>query len=594
MSGGAFLRQREATVLVVTIALIIYFSLASSNFLGKSNLITWLSEDAASIIIIAIGEVLLLICGEIDLSVGFVYTFSAFVMHYLIDFYHFPGILAILCCLLMGLVVGWVNAFLTVTVGLPSFITTLGTGFVLLGLVDTTSHAQPASVPASVQGIGHWIGSYAWSEIIWAVVLVAIFHVVLTRTRWGLHTVAVGGNLLGAQEAGIKVKRIKYGNFMITALARRVRRPPGGVPDEHDRPDGGRLPADVLRRDRRGHRWHGHARRGGHDPGRLPGRDRAGHPDRRVQHHRHQRQPAGHHLRGRDPHRHDRERAARQAAGSGTKLMTTTTPEGAAASAAAGDDILRVEHISKRYGAVTALTDVSMHLGRGEVLGLLGDNGAGKSTLLKILCGFQPPTTGRILLEGQEIVFKSVDHARSLGIDAVYQDLALVNQLSVYHNMFLNREQINGPLLNNRSMRKLAREHLEEMGIKIPSVNVEVAKLSGGQRQAIAVARSVYSNPKILLLDEPLAAMGVKEGAIILDLVRELKEQGDVSIIIIAHNYAQVLEVCDRVNLIQHGEITVDKRSADTSVTELTEMVVAEYRKALEERHRLGQVPRIS
>ena len=99
--------------------------------------------------------------------------------------------------------------------------------------------------------------------------------------------------------------------------------------------------------------------------------------------------------------------------------MTTTTPEGAAASAAAGDDILRVEHISKRYGAVTALTDVSMHLGRGEVLGLLGDNGAGKSTLLKILCGFQPRSTGRILLEGQEVVFKSVDHARSLGIDAV-------------------------------------------------------------------------------------------------------------------------------------------------------------------------------
>ena len=212
-----------------------------------------------------------------------------------------------------------------------------------------------------------------------------------------------------------------------------------------------------------------------------------------------------------------------------------------------------------------------MHLGRGEVLGLLGDNGAGKSTLLKILCGFQPPTTGRILLEGQEVVLKNVDHARSLGINAVYQDLALINQLSVYHNMFLNREQVNGPILNNRSMRKLAREHLEEMGIRLPSVNVEVAKLSGGQRQAIAVARSVYSNPKILLLDEPLAAMGVKEGAIILNLVHELKEQGNVSIIIIAHNYGQVLEVCDRINLIQHGEITVDKRSADTSVTELTE-----------------------
>ena len=274
--------------------------------------------------------------------------------------------------------------------------------------------------------------------------------------------------------------------------------------------------------------------------------------------------------------------------------MTSTSSDATAAASAGSGDILRAEHISKRYGAVTALTDVNVHLGRGEVLGLLGDNGAGKSTLLKILCGFQPPTTGRILLDGQEIVFKSVDHARSLGINAVYQDLALVNQLSVYHNMFLNREQVNGPILNNRSMRKLAREHLEEMGIRIPSVNVEVAKLSGGQRQAIAVARSVYSNPKILLLDEPLAAMGVKEGAIILNLVRELKEQGNVSIIIIAHNYAQVLEVCDRVNLIQHGEITVDKRSADTSVQELTNMVVAEYRKALEERHRLGERPRLS
>jgi len=218
MSGAAFLRQREATVLVVTIALIIYFALASSNFLGSSNLTTWLSEDAAPIIIIAIGEVLLLICGEIDLSVGFVYTFSAFLMHYLINFYGVPGILAIIISLLMGLAVGWINAFLTVTVGLPSFITTLGTGFVLLGIVDTTSHAEPANIPAQVLGIGHWIGNNGWTEFIWAVILVALFHVILTRTRWGLHTVAVGGNLLGAQEAGIKVKRIKYGNFMVTAL----------------------------------------------------------------------------------------------------------------------------------------------------------------------------------------------------------------------------------------------------------------------------------------------------------------------------------------------------------------------------------------
>jgi ABC-type sugar transport system ATPase subunit len=249
------------------------------------------------------------------------------------------------------------------------------------------------------------------------------------------------------------------------------------------------------------------------------------------------------------------------------------------------DDALRVEHISKRFGAVTALHDINLHVGKGEVLGLIGDNGAGKSTLLKILCGFQPPDRGRILLNNQEVTLKSVDNARSLGIDIVYQDLALVNELSVYHNMFLNREKVRWPLLNNRAMRKAAREHLDEIGVNIPSVQVPVARLSGGQRQAIAVARAVFDNAKILLLDEPLAAMGAKEGAMILDLVLDLKKRGDVSVIIIAHNYGQVFQVCDRVNLLQHGEITVDKRTKDTSVDEMTELVVAEYRAALRERH---------
>jgi simple sugar transport system ATP-binding protein len=256
------------------------------------------------------------------------------------------------------------------------------------------------------------------------------------------------------------------------------------------------------------------------------------------------------------------------------------------------DDVLRVEHISKNYGAVTALTDVNLRLAPGEVLGLIGDNGAGKSTLLKILCGFQPPSAGRIMLEGHEVRFKSVDHARLLGIDAVYQDLALVPQLSVFQNMFLNREKTRGPLLNSRAMRREAKQHLDEIGVRIPNINAPVAQLSGGQRQAIAVARSVFSSPKILLLDEPLAAMGVKEGSIILDLITRLKSQGNVSIIIIAHNYGQVIEVCDRVNLIQDGRITFDKRSAETSADELTEMVVAEYRKALIERQRQSAADR--
>jgi len=274
--------------------------------------------------------------------------------------------------------------------------------------------------------------------------------------------------------------------------------------------------------------------------------------------------------------------------------MTTPTPDpttpGGPASpdGGGGDDVLRAEHVSKRFGAVTALTDINLHLARGEVLALLGDNGAGKSTLIKIICGFQPPDTGRILLNGHQVAFKTVDQARAAGIDVVYQDLALIDELTVYHNMFLKRELVRWPLLSNRAMRKAARARLDEMGIGLASVDAQVARLSGGQRQAIAIARAIYSDAKVLLLDEPLAAMGAKEAALILDLIKDLKTRGDVSIIVIAHNYGQVLEIADRVNLLQHGEITFDKPARNTSVQELNDIVIAEYRAAMEARQRAG------
>jgi simple sugar transport system ATP-binding protein len=246
------------------------------------------------------------------------------------------------------------------------------------------------------------------------------------------------------------------------------------------------------------------------------------------------------------------------------------------------EDVLRVEHVSKRFGPVTALRDINLHLKKGEVLGLLGDNGAGKSTLIKTISGFQKPDEGRLFIKGEETELRSVDHARSLGIDCVYQDLALVNQLDVVQNMFLRREKLHSPFpfLARMQMRRETREALDEIGVNVPRIDVPVAKLSGGQRQAIAVARTVNSEADIILLDEPLAAMGAKEGAMILDLVARMRAEGNVSIIMIAHNYVHVLESCDRVNLIQDGEITFDKPTADTSVEELNEIVVEEYRRA--------------
>jgi len=248
----------------------------------------------------------------------------------------------------------------------------------------------------------------------------------------------------------------------------------------------------------------------------------------------------------------------------------------------ASDDVLRVEHVAKHFGPVTALRDINLHLRKGEVLGLLGDNGAGKSTLIKIISGFQKPDEGRLLIKGDEVELSSVDHARSLGIDCVYQDLALVNELSVFQNMFLKREPLYKPLpfVNKRAMKRETRRALDEIGVNIPRIDVPAARLSGGQRQAIAVARTVNSDADIILLDEPLAAMGAKEGAMILDLVARLRSEGRVSIIMIAHNYVHVLQSCDRVNLIQGGHITFDKPTAETSVEELNEIVVEEYRRA--------------
>jgi simple sugar transport system ATP-binding protein len=267
-------------------------------------------------------------------------------------------------------------------------------------------------------------------------------------------------------------------------------------------------------------------------------------------------------------------------------VADATTPE-VVPPTSASDDVLRVEHIAKRFGPVTALRDINLHLKKGEVLGLLGDNGAGKSTLIKIMTGFQKQDSGKMFLRGQPYEPKSVDDARAKGVDTVFQDLALIDELSVYHNLYLRRERTHKPLplLANRQMKREARTALDEIGINIPRIDVAVARLSGGQRQAIAVARVVNGDADIILLDEPLAAMGAKEGAQILDLVARLKEEGKVSIIMILHNYVHVLQACDRVSMIQDGVIALDKPTAETSVEELTDIVVNEYRRAREQAH---------
>jgi simple sugar transport system ATP-binding protein len=258
-----------------------------------------------------------------------------------------------------------------------------------------------------------------------------------------------------------------------------------------------------------------------------------------------------------------------------------------------GDVILRTEGITKGFGALDVLNGVDTSLRRGEVLGLVGDNGSGKSTFVKILCGFHRQDAGRIFLEGREVDFHSVKDARRHGVETVYQDLALVPSLNVYQNLFLNREVTRfGPLrwLSNRQMRKMARKYLDDLNVNIPSVDSLVENMSGGQRQAVALARATLQHSKILLLDEPLAAMGAKESALVIDMVHDLSSNAGVSMIVIDHNYTHLFELCDRLNVLQGGKITHDLRVQDTSIEEMTELMVSEYRRRIQVGERALQI----
>ena len=247
---------------------------------------------------------------------------------------------------------------------------------------------------------------------------------------------------------------------------------------------------------------------------------------------------------------------------------------------------LEVRGVTKRFGALVVLRGIDLVLRQGEVLGLVGDNGAGKSTLVKILSGFHQQDGGEVVVGGERARFRSVGDARAHGIETVYQDLALIPQLPVYLNLFLGHELTKlGPLrsLDKRAMRRLSRQYLDEIRVRVPSVDAHAERLSGGQRQAIAVARAVRAEPKILLLDEPLAAMGARESRLIIDLVKDLASSGRVSIIVIDHNYAHLFELCDRINVLQEGRITVDQQVHETSLEELTELMVTSFRRQLDE-----------
>jgi D-xylose transport system ATP-binding protein len=224
-----------------------------------------------------------------------------------------------------------------------------------------------------------------------------------------------------------------------------------------------------------------------------------------------------------------------------------------------------MQNINKSFGAVRALSDVNFDVYDGEVVGLVGDNGAGKSTLIKTIAGVGPADSGTITFSGKEVVISSPQVATQLGIETVYQDLALCDNLDVVSNLFLGREEY-GPLreLREIDMERQTLQVLRTLDVKIPSVRTPVASLSGGQRQCIAVAKTILRNAKLVLLDEPTAALGVAQTRQVLNLILRLKQQG-LAVVVISHNLADVFEVVDRVIVMRLG-----RRAATFNVKEAT------------------------
>ncbi len=225
--------------------------------------------------------------------------------------------------------------------------------------------------------------------------------------------------------------------------------------------------------------------------------------------------------------------------------------------------LLALKGISKRFGAVQALTDVDFEVYAGEVVGLVGDNGAGKSTLIKCISGIYPVDSGQFFFDGRQVPINNPQDSAALGIETVYQDLALCDNLDVVANLFLGREQTGSiPTIDEVKMERRAIEVLRGLQVAIPSVRTRIASLSGGQRQSVAVSRAVMWNSRVVILDEPTAALGVAQTAQVLELIKRLRSQG-LAVIVISHNLADVFEVVDRIVVLRLGRrvSTFDIRS---------------------------------
>ena len=476
----AMSRYREASIAVVALLLVVYFQFGSDGGFITPQFLSVVLRETGRLGLIAAAEVMLMITGEIDLSVSGTFSLAPYLMALMAVGWGVPLWLGALAGISIGVLVGWFNGIVSVRFRVPSLITTVGTLFLLQGIVVSIYNSQPIVAPVQEpfnaifgeslfepnDNLFSWHGVTAFTPFLWAALVIAALALALNRTTFGLHTIATGSNITGARD------RRAHRPDQDSELHDRgrlcgLRRYHQYRPVRLGRPAGRQSESDASGDRRRGHRGHVAARRLRHRRGRPHRRLRRRDARQRPRHGGSPGDGVGHLSRRRDHRRHGFERSGRPAPHPERQMTDPVVPLAPDAPV-----VLEMSHIAKSFGPVTALVDVSVKLRHGEVLALVGDNGAGKSTLIKILSGFHRPDSGTVSLKGAEVHFASPRDARAHGIETVYQDLAMIGDLSVYHNMFLGREyhkrMFGLNLLDNRKMRDLARTYLDTLGIGIP------------------------------------------------------------------------------------------------------------------------------
>ena len=538
-------------LIVLVLSLALFGILLGGKFFSAFTL-TLILQQVAIVGIVGAAQTLVILTAGIDLSVGAIMVLSSVVMGQFTFRYGIPAPISVLCGFATGAIIGFINGFLVARIKLPPFIVTLGMWQIVLAtnfLYSRNETIRSQDIEANAPllqlfGTQLRIGGavFTWGVII-MVLLVLVLNYVLNHTAWGRHVYAIGDDPDAAELSGVQVNRTLISVYMLSGLICALAgwvligrigsvSPTAGAVRQH------------REHHRRGDRGHLALRRARLDPRHdLRGADR-----RRLR----ARPAAARHRSAMDlpadrppHHRRGRHRPVDQ---KGCGVITMAEP------------ILTARGIVKRYGRVTALDHADFDLLPTEILAVIGDNGAGKSSLIKAISGAVTPDEGEIRLEGNVIHFTSPMQAREAGIETVYQNLALSPALSIADNMFMGREmRVPGfwgewlRKLDRKAMEKFARQKLSELGLlTIQNINQAVETLSGGQRQGVAVARAAAFGSKVVILDEPTAALGVKESRKVLDLIQDVRARG-MPIVLISHNMPHVFEVSDRIHIHRLG-----------------------------------------